>query len=170
MWDGCAPKCGAALPHRPVYHPCCSLNHASKPFLGSWPTQGSPGPIDDQRGSPGQASALCNAQNSASHPPDREEEQDGGVHPKLSLVWEEGESTLRRKKPNRSWMKPFYDLDRGHQSSFDGPSLLLPFNRTSQMEYLITPHLLSSPSGPISVCFSSQQLHVQWCCTGPEGK
>lgn len=48
----------------------------------------------------------------------------------LSLVWEEGEPTMSRKKPNRSWIKPFYDLDRGHQSSFDGPSLLLLFEQS----------------------------------------
>lgn len=48
----------------------------------------------------------------------------------LFLVWEEGEPIMRRKKPKRSWMEPFYDLDRGHQSSFDGPSLLLPFQQS----------------------------------------
>lgn len=48
----------------------------------------------------------------------------------LSLVWEEGEPTMRRKKAKQSWMKPFYDLDRGHQSSFDGPSLLFPFQQS----------------------------------------
>ncbi|XP_050834082.1 uncharacterized protein LOC127059923 [Serinus canaria] len=48
----------------------------------------------------------------------------------LSLVWEEVEPTMRRKKPKRSWLKPFYNLDRGHQSSFDGPSLLPLFQQS----------------------------------------
>lgn len=47
----------------------------------------------------------------------------------LSLAQEEGEPTTSRKKPGRSWMKPFSHLDRGHRSSFDGSSLL-PFEQS----------------------------------------
>lgn len=47
----------------------------------------------------------------------------------MGLVWEGGEPTVHREKPSRGWMKPFYHPDRGHQSSFDIPSLLLPFEQ-----------------------------------------
>lgn len=65
----------------------------------------------------------------------------------MSLAWEEGEPTVSRKKPDGSWMKPFSRLDRGHQSSFDGSSVLLLFEHSLTDEAPDNTPLLPSPSG-----------------------
>lgn len=85
----------------------------------------------------------------------------GGGQWGLSLAWEEGESTMSGKKPGKSWMKSFSHLNRGHRSSFDGSSLLLPFEQSladgaSHNTPVFRPVLLASllfafpPSSPTS--------------------